>query len=63
METMNSKQVKKIRQIINRAKPDVVQMFEGLKTWPFKMRLQLAWQLIKGLPRKKEPHENTTLES
>jgi len=49
---MNLKQAKKIRQVINRAKPDVVQMFEGLKAWPFRMRISLAWQLLKGLPQK-----------
>lgn len=50
---MNSKQAKKIRKAVRKASPDVVRMFQTLRTWPFRMRLQLAWELVRGVPRKR----------
>lgn len=55
---MNGKQAKKIRKAIERAKPDVVQMFTSLRRWPFRMRLKMAWLLIIGL-RKQKPSPRT----
>jgi hypothetical protein len=48
---MNGKQAKKIRQIASRNMPNVVQMFNELKTWPFRQRLKMAWLLLRG-PKK-----------
>lgn len=55
------KTIKRMRKEIRKLQPNLLDMFETLKTWPFRQRLRMAWLLIKG--KKKESSYTATMDS